>query len=79
MDIEDVHPLRERVELHHITPILLWCFKPKKSDYKHKLRQSMMKELDIKMPKSEEQIQDDPFLILGYGVNAFFDILMSLC
>jgi hypothetical protein len=39
----------------------------------------MLLELEIKMPKSEIEIQEDPFLILGYGVNAFFDILLSLC
>ena len=54
MDIEDLHPLREKVELHHITPILTWCFKTKKKDFKYKLRQAMLLDLNIKMPKSEE-------------------------
>ena len=79
MDIEDIHPLREKVELEHITPILTWCFKSKKREFKYNLRQAMLHELGIKMPKSEKQTQEDPFLILGYGVNAFFDILLSLC
>ena len=74
MDIEDIHPLRERVDLEHITPILTWCFKKKKSDYKMNLRRTLMQELNFKMPKSEEEISQDPFLILGYAVNAFFDI-----
>ena len=30
------------------------------------------------MPKSESEIVDEPFLLLGYGVNAFFDIQRSL-
>jgi hypothetical protein len=79
MDIEDLHPLREKVDIHHITPILTRCFKSKKKDFKPKLRQAMLQELGMKVPKSEREIQKDPFLILGYGVNAFFDILFSLC
>ena len=33
---------------------------------------------NIKIPKSEVQILEDPFLMLGYGINAYFDILRSL-
>ena len=54
MDVEDLHPLRDKVDLHHITPILTWCFKSKKKDFKDKLREAMMTDLDIKMPKSEK-------------------------
>ena len=79
MDIEDQHPLRETVEYHHISPILSWCFKSKRKPFRHKLYTAMLNELGIKMPKSEEEIQKDPYLVLGYGVNAFFDILQSLC
>jgi hypothetical protein len=79
MDIEDTHPLREKVDLHHISPILTRCFQSKKKDFQFKLRQAMLNELGVKMPKSDGEIQEDPFLILGYGVNAFFDILLSLC
>ena len=79
MDIEDQHPLRDSVEPHHISSVLTWCFKSKKKPFKHKLQQTMLAELGIKMPKSEETVQEDPYLILGYGVNAFFVILLSLC
>ena len=30
------------------------------------------------MPKSESQIIEEPFLLLGYGVNAFFEIMNQL-
>ena len=30
------------------------------------------------MPKSDSQIVEEPFLLLGYGVNAFFEIQYSL-
>jgi len=38
----------------------------------------MLKELGVKVPKNEQQISQDPYLVLGYGVNAYFDILLSL-
>lgn len=34
--------------------------------------------MDVQMTKSEAQVQKDPFLMLGYGVNAYFDIMYSL-
>jgi hypothetical protein len=38
----------------------------------------MLKEMGIKMPKSEGQLLSEPFLMLGYGVNSYFDILLSM-
>lgn len=80
MDIEDLHPLRDRAKFDHILPVLSFfrkC-KKKKPDFKHALRKTLLEEMQIKMPKSEGQIIEDPFLILGYGVNAYFDIMLSL-
>jgi len=31
--------------------------------------------MDLVAPEGDELIQSDPFLLLGYGVNAYFDIL----
>ena len=80
MDIEDLHPLRDRAKVDHILPSLscLRKCKKKKPDFKHALRKTLLEEMQIKMPKSESQIIEDPFLILGYGVNAYFDIMLSL-
>mmetsp|Transcript_5223 Transcript_5223/g.8087 ORF Transcript_5223/g.8087 Transcript_5223/m.8087 type:complete len:188 (-) Transcript_5223:2954-3517(-) len=80
MDIEDIHPLRSRAKLDHIVPALQVfrkCFK-RKPDFKHSLRKTLLEEMNIKMPKSENQLIEDPFLILGYGVNAYFDIMLAL-
>jgi len=35
-------------------------------------------EMKIKLPKGESEISKDPFLLLGYGINAYFDIMVSL-
>ena len=79
MDIEDTHPLRERVTMEELAPkIFRGCFKKKKKNFKSALRRAMLEDIGIKVPKSEGEIDADPFLILGYGVNAYFDILESL-
>lgn len=58
--------------------------KPKK-DFRLALKKSLLNKLNMKMSKTEEQLEDDPFLLLGFGMNAYFDtlrylvILMSLC
>jgi hypothetical protein len=33
-----------------------------------------MKEMNVKVPKTELEVQQDPYLMLGYGMNAFFDV-----
>jgi len=80
MDVEDLHPLRDRVKYFHICPPLKHfkkCFK-KKPNFKHALRKTILEEMNIKLPKSESQVIEDPFLILGYGLNAYFDIMTAL-
>ena len=34
--------------------------------------------MDLKTAKNEKEIDEDPYLLLGYGVNSYFDILASL-
>lgn len=80
MDIEDIHPLRSRAKFDHIVPALK-CFRyccKRKPDFNHALRKTLLKDLGIKMPKSDSELVEKPFLILGYGVNAYFDIMLSL-
>lgn len=81
MDIEDQHPLRDRAKLVHILDFCGYClsYQTKKPNFRFALRQSLMAEMKIKIPKSEEQLIQDPFLILGYGINAYFDVMFQLC
>ena len=80
LDVEDQHPLQDRVKFYHIMPCLksfTKCFK-QKPNFKHALRRTILKEMNIKLPKSESQLIEDPFLLLGYGLNAYFDIMVAL-
>lgn len=37
-----------------------------------------MKKMGMKVPKTDKEIREEPFLMLGYGVNAYLDIMLSL-
>ena len=39
---------------------------------------AIYKEMDIKKPKGEKAKHENPFIVLGYGINAFFEIQFSL-
>lgn len=79
MDIEDIHPLRNRVKFYHILPCLSVCKgKNAGKDFDFELRRAMLSEMGIKMPKSDKVVQEDPFLLLGFGVNNYFDIMKDL-
>lgn len=72
--------MRHIAHIEDILPFLKICpcFKGRKPSFKHCLRKTLLEEMNIKMPKSDSLIISEPFLILGFGVNAFFDIIKSL-
>ena len=78
MDIQDQMPIREMTDLWHIAPWFKMCFKPRKMPFKLALKKALLQEMGLEAPESDKQIAEDPFLILGYGINAFFDIISSL-
>ena len=45
----------------------------------YSLKEALLKEMKLDPPESDAHIQRDPFILLGYGVNAYFDILYYLC
>jgi len=83
MDIEDIHPLREMTKFDDIWFRLKCCRKYKcckpKPDFKYGLRKTLLAEMDLHVPESEKAIQENPFIILGYGVNAYFEIIQAFC
>ena len=38
----------------------------------------MRRKLDMKVSKSDERIEQDPYLLLGYGMNSYFEIMLGL-
>ena len=78
MDIDDLHPLRDRVRKHHILPCLKAFNKNNEHTFEFQLRGAILEDMDIKMPKSDKEIEADPFLLLGFGVNSYFDVMLEL-
>ena len=80
MDMEDLAPLKELVGPSHISPILEYvpCFNKRKRGFRFALRECICQELDVVIPESEKGILEDPYLMGGYGVNAYFNILDNL-
>ena len=79
MDLEDLHPLRNIVKSYHILPCLKRCqVRKREENFAFNLRVAILGQMKVKIPKSHREVQEDPFLLLGFGVNNYFDIMKSL-
>jgi len=78
MEIEDNHPLRERTHYEHIIPIFKLCKKNRTPSFKESLRDAVLQEMEINKPGNDDMMKEDPFLYLGYGVNAYFNTMLNL-
>ena len=77
LDLEDLHPLRKTVSWHHIAKCcgVICCCAKKKKPFAQALKLCLLGELELAAP---EENLDEPYLALGYGVNAYFEILASV-
>lgn len=80
MTIEDMHPLSDKAKSYHIVPQCGWCLhKIKKPNFKHALRQTLMQDMGLHLSRHEDELIENPFLMLGFGINAYFDMMLQLC
>jgi len=75
MDIEDLQPVRDRAFIETAMPFLKPCCRGRKPDFRHCLKSALYTDMGMKVPKSDHELAVNPFLYLGYGVNAYFDII----
>lgn len=55
------------------------CLLPKrKPNFKFALKRAIRRKLEMKVPKSDIEIEANPFLQLGYGMNSYLDIIVEL-
>lgn len=75
-----MHPIAELAKYYHIIPCLkpLTKCKKKQPNFAHALRESILMDMNMSMPENDKLVEDDPFLLLGYGINSFFDLMYSL-
>lgn len=88
---KQVNYARELVEarrkLEHIPIVKVWPFlrytcccllKKEKKSFMLGLKGALRRKLDMTVPKSDVAIENDPYLQLGYGMNAYFQIVIQL-
>jgi hypothetical protein len=72
----------EKIPIDKVWPFLRYiccCFlKRRKKSFKLALKGSLRRKLDMSIPKSDLRIEEDPYLQLGYGMNAYFQIVLQL-
>jgi len=46
--------------------------------FKLGLKRALRSKLELKVPKSDLMLEKDPYLLLGYGMNSYFQIMLQL-
>ena len=79
--IDQIHKLKG-TPIEKTWPFLQYmcccCFKKRKPRFDYALKRAIRNKLDIKVNKSDELIEEDPFLLLGYGINSYFAVMKQL-
>ena len=79
--VEKVHPLAD-THIEVVWPFLNYlcccCIPKRKRRFKVGLRNSLRRKLDIPDPEDYEELQKDPFLICGYGINSYFELITQM-
>lgn len=54
------------------------CCVSKKRSFKFGLKKALRSKMDLRTSRSDEQIEEDPYLLLGFGMNSYFEIMLNL-
>ena len=47
----------------------------RKKNFDFALKRSLRKRLVLKISKVDQQLEDDPYLALGFGFNSYFEVM----
>ena len=50
----------------------------RKKTFNGALKRSIRRKLELTVPKSDLRIEEDPFLLLGYGMNSYLQVMIQL-
>ena len=76
--IEKRHQLRKtpyRIVWPFINYICCCLLRKRKPRFDFALKRSLRKRLALKISKSDQRLEEDPYLILGFGMNSYFDVM----
>ena len=79
--IEKRHKLKKapiQVAWPFLNYICCCLIKRRKKNFRLAMKRAIRNKLGLKVPKSDERIDANPFLLLGYGMNSYFDIMFEL-
>ena len=78
--IDKKHPLR-KLPLVVVWPWLRFvccCISKRKKNFKFALKKAIRSKLDEPLSRHEIELQQDPMLKLGFGMNAYFQIIKAM-
>ena len=79
--------IEDRKQLKDTSMAIVWpflryicccCFRGRRTSFNGGLKKALRRRMDLKISKSDERIEQDPYLLLGYGMNSYFEIMLSL-
>ena len=53
------------------------CCSPKKR-FKQGLKTALRRKMQLRLSKSDAKIEANPYLLLGFGMNSYFEIMLNL-
>lgn len=54
------------------------CLKKRKKNFNMALKRAIRRKLSMTIPKADILLEEDPFLMLGYGMNSYFQVMVQL-
>ena len=54
------------------------CLPKRKPSFDLALKRAIRRKLEVTVPKSDQRIADNPFLLIGYGMNSYLQIMVEL-
>ena len=88
---EQINYARELIDQRHRltkTPVeVTWPFlkficccliRRRRPNFNGALKRSLRRKLDFSYPKAELRIEENPFLLLGYGMNSYLTVMVEL-
>lgn len=54
------------------------CLPKRKMSFKIGLKRAIRNKIGLKVPKSDDRVDKDPYLLLGYGMNSYFQVMIQL-
>lgn len=79
--IEDRHKLRNtpfRIVWPWLEYVCCCCMKARKKRFDFALKRSLRKKLGLPVSNSDKRLEEDPYLMVGYGLNSYLQIMIQL-